>query len=93
MCTDRDVYGVSVVDVNCSEGRRCAGTSLGGMRFRCFVFSESLPEHMLWHMLPPPVLKGRMCKRPSFSTDELREKNILDGKEGERSRHTPMSLA
>ena len=39
-------------------------------------------------MLPAPVLIGRMYRRPSISTGQ---EKIFDEKEGERSRHAPVS--
>ena len=47
----------------------------------------------LWDVLPAPVLIGRQYRRPSFTTDEWREKKkILAEKESHLSYHSPLSL-
>ena len=65
-----EVYVSSVVDVNCSEGRRRARTKPGGTCFRN-LFRQNLHQNTtLWDLLPVPVLVGLVKWRPSFSADE-----------------------
>ena len=89
----REVYVSSLVDVDCSEGRRHVRTKLGGTCFRSFCFSESLPEHMFWDMLPAPVLIGRTYRKAFVQHRRwLVKKKIFDEKEGEWSWHAPVNL-
>ena len=47
---------------------------------------------MFWHLLPAPVIEGRVYRRPVISTDEwLDKKKLFDKTEGDRSRQPLLS--
>ena len=91
--TVKEVVFVSfVVNVICSGGCRPACAKIGGMYYRSLCFLNHYHDTLLY-LLPAPVLTDRVYRRLPISTDErLEKKKIFDEKEGEWSRHAPVSV-